>query len=199
MDRRSGVCAEHQGPPFFFFHTVNAFDLDHGAIRLELLAYADASLISEGMLMSAIRRDGLPSLTPTLRRITIEPNRADFQLETICPTVGFEFPTIHYTRANGRPHRYVWGSDLSRLVRLDTMTDGVTHRSLDGVTFGEPVFVANPQGDEEDDGVLLTVGTSSIAQGSEMTIWDARTLDILTRITVPIAIPLGFHGGFESR
>jgi beta,beta-carotene 9',10'-dioxygenase len=199
MDRGSGKCAEHQGPPFFFFHTVNAFDLDHGAIRLELLAYADASVIRQGMLMSDIRRDGLPSLTPNLRRITVDPNRADFRMETVGPAVGFEFPMIHYARANGRPHRYVWGSDLSRLVRLDTTTDDVTIRSLDDVTFGEPVFVAHPEAIEEDDGVLLTVGSSSVTQGSEMTIWDARTLDILARITVPIAIPLGFHGGFESR
>lgn len=149
--------------------------------------------------MSDIRRDGLPSLTPKLRRITIDPNRADFRMETVGPTVGFEFPMIHYTRTNGRPHRYVWGSDLSRLVRLDTMTDAASHRSLDGVTFGEPVFVAHPGSVEEDDGVLLTVGSSAVTAGSEMTIWDARTLDTLARITVPIAIPLGFHGGFESR
>jgi beta,beta-carotene 9',10'-dioxygenase len=199
MDRGSGICTEHQGPAFFFFHTVNAFDLDHGAIRLELLAYADARLIRQGMRMSDIRRDGLPSLTPNLRRITIDPKRAEFRMETVGPALGFEFPTIHYARANGRPHRYVWGSDLSRLVRLDTTTDDVTHRLLDGVTFGEPVFVASPQATEEDDGVLLTVGRSPITQGSEMTIWDARTLDIFARITVPIAIPLGFHGGFESR
>jgi len=36
----------------------------------------------------------------------------------------------------------------------------------------------------------------SVTQRSELTIWDARTLDILARIAVPIAIPLGFHGGF---
>ncbi len=199
MDRVSGEFTEHQGPPFFFFHTVNAFDLDHGAVRLELLAYADASIIRQGMSMSDIRRDGLPSLTPNLRRITIDPKRSDFRMETVGPSVGFEFPMIRYARVNGRPHRYVWGSDLSRLVRLDTMTDEVTHRSLDSVTFGEPVFVAHPESIEEDEGVLLTVGSSSVAGGSEMTIWDARTLDVLARITVPIAIPLGFHGGFESR
>ena len=37
----------------------------------------------------------------------------------------------------------------------------------------------------------------SVTQRSELTIWDARTIDILARIAVPIAIPLGFHGGFE--
>jgi beta,beta-carotene 9',10'-dioxygenase len=199
MDRDSGTCTEHRGPPFFFFHTVNAFDLDHGAICLELLAYADADLIRRGMLMSEIRRAGLPSLTPDLRRITIDPERTEFHMETIAPNVGFEFPTINYARANGRRHRYVWGSDLSRLVRIDTSTDEVTHRSLDDVTFGEPIFVAHPEGTEEDDGALLTVGCSAATQRSEMTIWDARTLDTLARLTVPITIPLGFHGSFQQR
>jgi beta,beta-carotene 9',10'-dioxygenase len=61
------------------------------------------------------------------------------------------------------------------------------------------VFVAHPEGSEADDGALLTVGSSVISRGSEMTIWDARTLEILARATVPIAIPVGFHGGFEPR
>jgi hypothetical protein len=69
MDRGSGECAEHRGPPFFFFHTVNAFDLDHGAIRLELLAYTDASVIRKAMLMSEIRPEGLPSLTPNANAV----------------------------------------------------------------------------------------------------------------------------------
>jgi beta,beta-carotene 9',10'-dioxygenase len=134
-----------------------------------------------------------------LRRITLDPKRSDFRMDTVGPPVGFEFPMIHYARANGRHHRYIWGSDLSRVVRFDTTTDNATHRSLDGLTFGEPVFVAHPEGSEEDDGVLLTVGSSAISRGSEMTIWDARTLNILARITVPIAIPVGFHGSFEPR
>jgi beta,beta-carotene 9',10'-dioxygenase len=199
MDRGNGTCTEHQGPPLFFFHTVNAFDLERGTLCLELLAYDDPSVMSQGMRMSHIRCNGLPSLTPSLRGITIEPNQLDFRMETVGPAVGFEFPMINYGRVNGRRHRYVWGSDLSRLMRLDTRTDERTHRSLDGITFGEPVFVAHPQGTDEDDGVLLTVGSSSVTKGSEMTIWDARTLDTFARITVPIEIPLGFHGSFESR
>ncbi len=197
MDRATGECDEHRGPAFFFFHTVNAFDLGDGSICLELLAYADAGVLSHEMRMGAICADGLPSLTPRLHRITLEQGRDSFNTQMV--DARFEFPTIHYARVNGRPHRYVWGSDLSRLVRVDTLTDSVTHKSLDGLTFGEPVFVARPGAIEEDDGVLLTVGSSSLEYGSEMTIWDARTLETMARITVPIAIPLGFHGGFESR
>jgi len=199
MDRSSGECVTHQGPAFFFFHTVNAFDLDNGATRLELLAYADASVLSRGMRMSAIRADGLPSLKPNLHRIELEPGREGFRVQAVGGAVGFEFPALHHARVNGRPHRYVWGSDLSRLVRVDTLADSVTQRSLDDLTFGEPVFVPHPDGIEEDDGVLLTVGTSARVPGSELTIWDARTLETLARITVPIVIPLGFHGSFEAR
>jgi beta,beta-carotene 9',10'-dioxygenase len=198
MDRRSGDCEEHQGPPFFFFHTVNAFDLDNGSITLELMAYDDASLISQGMLMSDIRRAGLPSLTPTLRRIMLTPHKTEFRMQTVAPQVGFEFPMINYARLNGCPHRYVWGSDLARLIRLDTATEAVTHRSLDDITLGEPLFVGRSEAGEEDDGVLLTVGSGD-PTASEMTIWDARTLEVLARATVPIAIPLGFHGAFEAR
>jgi carotenoid cleavage dioxygenase-like enzyme len=134
-----------------------------------------------------------------LRRITIDPNRKEFRMETVGADVGFEFPVIHYVRTNGRPHRYIWGSDLSGLVRVDTRTDYVMRRSLDGITFGEPLFVARPESSEEDDGVLLTVGSRPLSQGSEMTIWDARTLEILARIKVPVSIPLGFHGSFEAQ
>ena len=199
MDRASGECTEHRGPAFFFFHSVNAFDLDEGAIRLELLAYADANVLSHGMRMSAICADGLPALTPRLHRITLERGREDFRMDIVGAAPGFEFPAIHYSRVNGRPHRFVWGSDLSRLVRVDTLTDSAIWKSLDGLTFGEPVFVAHPDAVEEDDGVLLTVGTSSARPGSELTLWNARTLETMARITVPIAIPLGFHGSFESR
>lgn len=199
MDRATGECVQHQGPAFFFFHTVNAFDAEDGTIRLELLAYADADVLDIGMRMATIRANGLPPLKPLLHRITLDPRRETFRMAVVDAQARFEFPTTHYARVNGRPHRYVWGSDLTRLVRVDTLTDSVTVRSLDDLTFGEPVFVPNPEAVDEDDGVLLTVGTSARTPGSELTIWNARTLEILARITVPIAIPLGFHGGFEAQ
>ena len=199
MDRATGQVVEHTGPAFFFFHTVNAFDVDNDTIALELLAYADASVLEHGMRMCTIANEGLPSLKPRLHRITLESNRENFRMAAVGAGVGFEFPTTHYTRVNGRPHRFVWGSDLSRVVRVDTLTDGVTQRSLDGLIFGEPVFVPNPDATEEDDGVLLTVGSAPQLPGSELTIWDARTLESIARIKVPIALPLGFHGSFESQ
>jgi carotenoid cleavage dioxygenase-like enzyme len=156
-------------------------------------------VLDRDMRMDTIRTEGLPSLKPRLHRITLAPGREDFAMEVVGAGVGFEFPATHHARVNARPHRYVWGSDLSRLVRVDTLTDGVTQRSLDDLTFGEPVFVPNPDAIEEDDGVLLTVGSSPRTPGSELTVWDARTLETLARIRVPIALPLGFHGGFESR
>jgi carotenoid cleavage dioxygenase-like enzyme len=196
MDRADGRWSEHAGPPFFVFHTVNAFDAPDGSIRLDLLAYPDARIIAQDMTMASIRRQGLPRRLPTLRRLRIEPERAEFALEAALPEVEFEFPMIHHARAGARPHRYIWGSTLSEVVRIDTATGAVLRRTVDDLTLGEPLFVPRPGAADEDDGVLLTVGTDPSGRRSELTVWDARTLEIAARARTPIGLPLGFHGSF---
>jgi carotenoid cleavage dioxygenase-like enzyme len=198
IDRATGAIEEHRGEAFFCFHTVHAWELAGGVVCLDLLAYPDPHLMRSGMRMDAIRQHGLPTLPPALRRLTITPQRAEFRIEPVAAAPGFEFPAIHSARVHGRPYRIVWGTDLKRLVRVDLERAEAAERSLDDSTFGEPVFVARPGARDEDDGVLLTVGTgSSPDERSELTIWDARDLDVLARVTAPICIPLGFHGGFE--
>jgi len=114
-------------------------------------------------------------------------------VETVGPAVGFKFPMIQRRPRQRTTPPVRLGSDLARLLRLDTTTDKATHRTLDDVTFGEPVFVAHPDTNEEDDGVLPTIGSSSVTHWTEMATWGARWRDIFARITVPIAVPLGFH------
>jgi len=196
MDRADGRWTEHAGPPFFVFHTVNAFDAPDGAIRLDLLAYPDARIIAHEMTMPSIRRQGLPRLLPTLRRLRIDPARAEFALEPQLPEVDFEFPMIHRARVDGRPYRHLWGSTLSQVVRVDTHSGAVLRRALDDLTMGEPLFVPRPGAVDEDDGVLLTVGTDPAGRYSELTVWDARTLDIAARVRPGVGLPLGFHGSF---
>jgi beta,beta-carotene 9',10'-dioxygenase len=65
--------------------------------------------------------------------------------------------------------------------------------------FGEPLFVSRPQGEAEDDGVLLTVGASHSAESSVLAVIDARSMTLVARAEVPSSIPLGFHGSFIRR
>ena len=68
--------------------------------------------------------------------------------------------------------------------------------SDDEYVFGEPLFVSRPQGDAEDDGVLLAVGSAQHAESSVLAVIDAQTMTVVARAQVPSSIPLGFHGSF---
>jgi beta,beta-carotene 9',10'-dioxygenase len=64
----------------------------------------------------------------------------------------------------------------------------------DGCYPGEPVFVARPGGDAEDDGILLSVVLDTGARASFLLVLDAATLTERARAAVPHHIPFGFHG-----
>ncbi|SOE95394.1 Carotenoid cleavage dioxygenase [Burkholderia sp. D7] len=197
IDRETGRTTEHAGASFFSFHMVNAFDEDDGGVVLDLLTYENALLIREGMQTHALRANGMPDLTPTLQRMRIPAGGTGFDLTPIADEARFEFPSVNYARVNGTRHRYTWGSDLHRVMRVDTVSGTTSSGAINGMAPGEPIFVSRPGGTREDDGVLLTVGSAIAGGHSELTVWDAATLNVLARARVPVPIPLGFHGSFQ--
>jgi carotenoid cleavage dioxygenase-like enzyme len=66
----------------------------------------------------------------------------------------------------------------------------------DGCFPGEPVFVAAPDGDAEDEGVLLSVVLDGERGTSFLLVLDAASLEELARAEAPHHIPFGFHGQF---
>jgi beta,beta-carotene 9',10'-dioxygenase len=58
------------------------------------------------------------------------------------------------------------------------------------------VFVARPDAEREDDGVLLSVVLDARSETSFLLVLDASDLSELARAEVPHHIPFGFHGQF---
>jgi carotenoid cleavage dioxygenase-like enzyme len=58
------------------------------------------------------------------------------------------------------------------------------------------VFVARPEGEREDDGVLLSVVLDAAAGSSFLLVLDASDLSEVARAGVPHHIPFSFHGQF---
>jgi beta,beta-carotene 9',10'-dioxygenase len=201
MDRATGKVTEYETDPLFVFHTVNAFERD-GETIVDLLAYPNASIMYELRVDRMVEQ--LPDLRPSLIRIVMRPGRTRAALEKLSD-VGFEFPSTNYRRVNGSDYRFAWGtadgpqvagSYPSRIVKVDVRS-GESIAFTDGErVYGEPVFVARPGGSDEDDGVLLSVGTSQRADTSALAIIDARAMTLVARADVPGSIPLGFHGSF---
>jgi len=201
IDRAGGAVREHLTEPFFAFHTVNAFERGDETV-LDLLAYPDAAIMADLRVERMLAR--LPDLRPALLRIVMRQGVERASVERL-GDAGFEFPSINYRRVAGRLYRYAYGTAnwpeagqgyASAVVKMD-LDSGVSTSYSDGAcVFGEPLFAARPHGEDEDDGVLLAVGSARDAESSVLAIIDARTMQPLVRATVASAIPLGFHGSF---
>lgn len=201
IDRATGQVREHVTDSFFTFHTVNAFERADATV-LDLLAYPNADIMET--LRAARMRVTLPELRPLLMRIVMRPGVERASIEKLSDT-GFEFPSLHYKRASGRPYRFAYGASdghqpdgsyASDIVKIDLENGASKSFSHDRHIFGEPLFVARPGGEDEDDGVLLTVGSSQQADSSVLAVIDARSMTRVALAQVPGSIPLGFHGSF---
>ncbi len=204
MDRSTGATREHVTDAFFVFHTVNAFERG-GTTVLDVLAYASADIVSSLRVDRLLEQ--LPDLRPSLLRITMRPGVERATVEKLSDQ-GFEFPTTSYKRVNGRDYRFAWGAAdgpqqgggySSAVVKIDLENGSAKSFSDSRHVFGEPIFVARPGGSGEDDGVLVTVGSSKDADTSVLTVLDAKTMDFVASAEVPRAIPLGFHGSFMRK
>jgi carotenoid cleavage dioxygenase-like enzyme len=203
LDRQSGKFQSYECEPLFCFHTVNAFE-DGSDIVFDFLAYDDARLI-DALYTAALAR-ALPDITPHLVRARLSPGKSDAKLQRLS-SVGFEFPQIAYRRCQGQRHRFVWGTALSlregsyrsEIVKVDGESGDVRRFEDDDITYGEPVFVARPGASDEDDGVLLAVGSHAHEERSRLCVIDARSLAPLARCEIGLSIPLGFHGNYAEQ
>uniref|UniRef100_A0A3Q3VXB4 Uncharacterized protein n=1 Tax=Mola mola TaxID=94237 RepID=A0A3Q3VXB4_MOLML len=115
---------------------------------------------------------------------------------------GFELPRINYD-INGKKHRFVYGncveeSALSkRIAKLDTEKKEKVYWNEDNCWPSEPVFVPRPNGESEDDGVVLSsVINDNPGQPSFIVILDGRTFKEVARAYVSAELHRGMHGLF---
>lgn len=121
-----------------------------------------------------------------------EARKAKLELTVEKSKVG-ELPTIN-PKFVTRQHRYVYGvvnrgysSFLDGICKTDTRTGEALFWDDRGCTPGEAIFVANPAGDGEDDGVLMSVVLDGKAVGKErsfLLVLDAKTMKEMARAEV---------------
>ncbi len=145
-------------------------------------------------------RAGKPIAGATLTRFRL--SLADRSVHSEQLAEELELPRINYGRCNERSYRYAWGNGngpggwIERILKVDTTDGGTLSWSQSGCYPGEPVFVARPQAEHEDDGVLLSVVLDADAETSFLLVLNAADLGELARAQAPHHIPFGFHGQF---
>ncbi|CAG8011511.1 unnamed protein product [Penicillium salamii] len=219
----NGLIATYESPAFFCFHTINAWiepskkdasqidivadlvradntDLIHSLYYNNLISSLDTAKSFQNnrneSIKTSITRFRLPSVprTPStdVKKATLEWS----DLKFLSP----ELPTINPAKGT-RKHRYVYAVTMRG---MGTLTDGIMKLDCDtreghvwiscGDSPGEPIFVADPEGTNEDDGVLLSVVLDGNRGKSYLLCLDARNLTALGRANIDGAVGLGFHG-----
>ncbi|MGD1059234.1 MAG: carotenoid oxygenase family protein [Solirubrobacteraceae bacterium] len=199
VDRATGkATAGFETDACFGFHHVNAFD-DGDEIIVDVCTVANASIV-EDLYLERLR-SGHPIAQPQLTRFRLGLHDRSVTAERIGEE-GIELPRINYGRCNERPYQYVWGNALGtsgwfeKIVKLD-VTNGTALSFCEPDRYpGEPVFVARPEAEREDDGVLLSVVLDARAGTSFLLVLDAADLSELARAQAPHHIPFSFHGQF---
>ena len=212
IDKASGaVAARARGDACFGFHHVDAHEAD-GHLRVDLLAYPDASII-DALRLERLRAGEPVDAVATLTRFSVPLGAGtdagpDGALpvatrERLCGTP-IELPrTDERRRRAGLPARIVWGNGLTvpgqfiddvTRIDLSAVPPGVRTWHEPGCHPGEPVFVPRPGSTAEGDGVLLSLVLDARANRSFLVVLDATTLEEIARATLPHAVPYGFHG-----
>ena len=202
VDRATG---ETTGPfetdPCFGFHHVNAFERD-GEVVVDISVFDDPTII-EDLYLERLRAGTPVSSEPEVRRFRIRPSDGTVTWERATED-GFDLPRINYGRCNERPYRYAWGIGwggagwLERVIKADMETGETKAWREDGAYPGEPVFVAAPDAEGEDEGILLSIVLDGRRETSYLLVLDAASLEERARATVPERIPFGFHGQYVT-
>jgi beta,beta-carotene 9',10'-dioxygenase len=181
----------------FGFHFVNAYE-DGDDVIADVSTFKDAGIVHDLYLERL--RAGKPVAEPNLERFRIQTGTGRVSIERLVED-HLELPRINYGRCNERPYRYTWGVGtdggwLDRIVKADVVERTSSVWREDGCYPGEPVFVAAPDAEGEDEGVLLSVVFDGRKGNSFLLVLDAASLDELARAEAPHHIPFGFHGQF---
>ncbi|XP_043965583.1 beta-carotene oxygenase 1, like [Gambusia affinis] len=115
---------------------------------------------------------------------------------------GMELPGINYN-FNGRKYRYFYGSRLewsphpNKIAKVDIVTKTHVEWHQENCYPSEPVFVASPGAEDEDDGVILSSIVSSDPSVSPfLLILNAKTFEEVGRASIPVPVHIDLHGLF---
>lgn len=201
IDRYSGeqVSSIHCDPCFAFHH-VNAFE-EGDKIIVDMVVYPDASIIEE-LYLKRLRASGHSIATAHLLRSKLDIEKDEVVSEHMLSDAAIELPRIH-PGCLRRPYRYCYGCSnqvpgnfIDSIVKVDIANGDFRIWDEAYCYPGEPVFVPAPNGDKEDEGVLLSIVYYAPADQSFLLVLNAENLEEMARIEVPVRIPFGFHGQF---
>ncbi|APC91882.1 MULTISPECIES: carotenoid oxygenase family protein [Francisella] len=198
LNRNSLKATFIQAPTMVFLHSVNAFEVDN-QIHLDFIEYTDSFDPYKKFYFKNIKTNDC-KLKTQLVRTTIDISNAEISKRVVAD-YNVEFPRINQSFLM-KSYRYVYLANreteadfFNSIIKFD-ITDG----SIDRYSFGddhfvsEPIFIANPQAQSEDDGLIFVNVIDIQMQLSYIAYLNANDLTLVYKAYLPILIPPALHG-----
>jgi beta-carotene 15,15'-monooxygenase len=127
--------------------------------------------------------------------------------QEILTDIGFEFPRYNMNY-NLKPYKYIYGSTLLGSndkffglikINVETLETKTWSRNHDLQIAAEPVFVPDPNGLDEDDGVVLApIVNFKEGDAPFVVVLDAKSFTEIARCKIGQRLPLGFHAQYYN-
>jgi len=199
---RDGTVHSWDIPPMMCFHAIQAYE-DGGALVAELVVYDDSAVVRELDLQA--RRQGVPFGAATrLTRYRLVPGQRRAEPQIFAHNL--ELPQVHPSRWGRTRASMVWGSGmgdpdhapfLQCTMKLDLATGATTMWDRGGAVQLEPLFVAPPGSQREDEGVLLVPTLTDSDEGTVIAVLDPATMHCMAELQLPQVVPFGFHAAWQ--
>lgn len=199
-----GLIASYTARSFFCFHVINAYE-NGGHIHIDLCRYNDNSVVhdftlpqmtkSSRLSRATVTRFTLPDVPLTVSKVPGEHLPAEEHEINECD---MELPRIHPDR-DGKNYRFVYGVSSAHgvfdvVAKVDVQNGTRKTWTEPRSVVGEPIFVPDPDGSEEDHGCLLCVVLDAARKTSRLVVLDAFSMSPVAEAYVGQIVPLGFHG-----
>ncbi len=219
MNKKTGEVVKQKfvTDPLFVFHHINAYEKQNeGELVVDVCAYDPRHFDMNSLSREAVfteKLDGAETTRSTAKRVTVPvKNSSDkpihCEIKDINTKFAVELPTTNYARYNAKSYKYAYGVNLYKSPYSIVKLNVDDQKEAVEVTFGqkgreflptEPIFVADPNGKDEDDGVLLVMVLAE--SGDFLSVLNAKDMSEIARAQVPADVKgaFTFHGFFASQ
>ncbi len=192
----------YQTDAFFALNQINAFE-NKDEIILDLAAY-NHSILDEYYLDYLREAKGFKLSGSEFRRYRIPLNGTYVKYELISDQM-IEFPRINSQCCQTKDYRFAYGISRrqdrphdfpNQLLKVDVSHQTTKIWFEENCYPGEPVFVAMPKAQREDEGVILSIVLDVKKGNSFLLILDGCSFSEICRSEIPHHIPFGTHGQY---
>lgn len=198
IDKRTGVIKKTlKTRSFFMFNVINAFELNNDII-VDCITYNNPNVIGKTQV-SYLRSNKVRNESSVYTRLHL-----DLIKENITCSAPYnnliEMPTINpdyqsskycYCYAVTTPNAHTFPGQI---IKLDVQSGKAQTWDEPNCFASKPIFIARPDGSNEDDGMLVSVVYNNKTSTSSLVAIDAQSMKKVASIALPHHLPFGVNG-----